>query len=321
MATELLVTIGSDVSRDYSTPQAAETAEQKDLISSDEYFVGEMYNDSDFGNIGTAVTGWTTGITQFITFQPAGGEQHDGTEGTGVIITRTSDSRFWRVYEQYTVIRGIEHTGDGWTQTENGGNNCLFDEMLVYDCLTNWEGFRIFGSSDDTVVRNCIIYGITTGGTRGHGIATASGANIFAEQCTVYNCAGDGMNNSGGTDTIQADNCVSIGNAGSDFAITGGGDYNCDGDATAPGANSIHSVTDTDQWIDPTGSPADFNVKDAGADIYHAAVRLSGVTVDIVDFARPDPTSIGAFEFQGAPPAGTILPQMIQHGLYTGAVA
>jgi len=304
MATELKVTIGSDVSRDYTTPQAAETGEQKDLTVSDEYFIGEMYADSDFTTGFAAITGWTTDATRNITFVPAVGEEHDGSEGSGVkLLNAGGATRAWRMYQQYTVIRSMEHDGNLWMQTENGANNNLFDRILAHDANTTNEPIRFYGSSDNSVARNCMVYNITTGAACG----AASGANGFAEHCGAYNIDGNGFTDSGGVTSLQCDNCVAIDCgqvAGADFAVSGGGDYNCDSDTSAPGANSIHGKVAANQWSDPTGSPPDFNVKDASADIYHAAPRLASVTVDIVGYARPDPTSMGAFEYQSAPPTG-----------------
>jgi len=289
-------------SRDYSTISAALTGE---AANTDDVVI-ECYNDSAFDEfldgLSSTPASWT--------IKPADGEGHDGTAGTGVRIVQSSSAGFHLcdstspvVFDQIEmdhnggippggnnttgtaagnrVSRLIVHGADGGAVSDpiairNWFSHARIFACIVYDTLgraTNWGAIQIDSTSGDIEVEGNTV---SHSKLKSYRFGTLTGAFVV-------------KNNVGfGATTADFDG------AGSATAAT-----NASGDATAPGAGSITSITAADEFASVVGGSEDYHlVSDsqligAGTDL---GTTPTGINVDIDGETRSS-WDIGADEY------------------------
>lgn len=282
------------------------------------HVIADLYNDSEFTDDRVNITD----TPDKITVQAAEGEGHDGTYGTGVSFSTNSSFSHWWIISvddvtgpancdviglcleisqgtstsnQYALVV----TPQSYGGAEYSARRNIIRKEATYDY---GQGIRSNGTTgDDAYVTNNIVYGFSNsiGIIRLGGFST--GNHVYNN--TVYGCnIGFGETTTAGT--IDCGNNLAIGNTtgdfNGDFASTG--DYNCDSDGTAPGANSITSDAAT-EFVSTVGGLEDLRLKsgalsiDAGND---EGTTYLGIQFDINNYDRDSNGvvwDIGAHEF------------------------
>jgi hypothetical protein len=316
-------TIGTS-SRDYSTPQAWESAVDGSLTEEE---IGEMYADSDF-TASVTFAGSTTSASNHMTLRAASADEHAGVPAsTDVRFTGAQNGgEFIDIDDTFTEIEGIQFhdyspsstwtsgaairaPASGYTNMQANIHRCIF-----YDTSAPASGSTVSGT---TCYRQIYVHNnlfINCYGEQ-YGDGGYSTSHIYNN--SFYNCGDSGDNHigpgSGSGNEIK--NNVCIGRiAGSDDLIDEGShteDYNAVSDTSVGNTNDIQSVTAANNYTDAAND--DLSIKNSSADIYEAGTDL-GTTreydKDIVGTNRTGTWSIGAF----APTAGgdvTVNPAVI----------
>lgn len=332
-------TIGT-ASRDYSTITLWEAdLDDSGIYSASDDAVGEMYNDSAFDESPTINGGGTIGLSSR-TLTVASADRHDGTEGTGARIVRTT-----------TVTTGIY----------SNIINTTF-EWFEYDANGNQHTSIIRVNRPYNVVRNCISHGGTVpANSTGMGIGITAespfSANSHAYNNIVYDFGANTRCQPRGINWIRADSQVayfynntvfniysnandleaqgffntngsvnrtyknnvacSVTNSGAGgaacFSIGSGTiSYCASSDSTATGTGSLTSIVTADQFVSTTGGSEDLHLK-AGADCIDAGADLgttpTNVNIDIDGRDRDaegDTWDIGADEYVVVAPSSNV---------------
>ena len=277
-------TIGTS-GRDYSTITLWEADLDTAAYVSGDEAIGEMYNDSAFGESPTINGGGTVGLSS-ITLTVASGERHDGTEGTGA---RIDNGLLGAAGSVDTTVEWID-VGNYTNNSTNSGINISASGNIARNCIVhdinasneNYKAQRgILGSSSTCYPINCIVYNVASDEGAGSGIIVYGATPV--QNCTVYN-TGVGSSGGDGIDYGICTNCISGGNDTSDFANAQAGTTYCmSEDDTADdggGSNNTVSITIADQFVSTTGGSEDFHIKDQDADIYLSGSDL-GTTRDV----------------------------------------
>jgi hypothetical protein len=297
-------------SRDYSTITLWEADLDDTLIySSGDDAVGECYNDSAFDESVTIDGGLTVGLNTF-TLTAATGEQHDGTEGTGVRIVNgaTSSGITFSVSfawdSKFITISDIEIDRNGYglangkTMVYANDRSYLF-RMILHGSLdpSNGNGLCVSGFQKFSSVANCIIYDLKNTAINDEKITGINmGRSGFASYCynnTVFDlnttstdagCIIRGIKNAGGSvsNNISMD-CTAGGGTAEDFNGTQTGN-NLSSDSTASGTGSLTSKTAANQFVSTVAGSEDLHLK-TGADAIDGGTDLAatpdGVQYDI----------------------------------------
>lgn len=302
-------TIGTD-SKDYSTV----TLWEADLDNTGEYSstddaVGEAYNDSVFNEAVTFNGGNTSGLSS-VKLSVAAGERHTGTAGTGVRNIRSPATAETFKTAMTTIPITIE-----WWEIQAGGSGSQFGINLdsfagtevtvaqnnivwnVVSATTSMAGITSAeGSGSAATIQNNIVYNCicaSSGAEDGHGI-NSSGDSVLNN--TVYlilnnNGTGDaiGINDTTAAASRDVRNNVVATPGGTSsgtkacfgtFTGTGTYDYNAATDTSAPGANSVQSITASAEFVSLTIASEDLHLK-ATSTLRNLGVNLTGVTTDI----------------------------------------
>lgn len=221
MATTVTHSIGT-ASRDYSTLQAWEDACPANLVTADQIWRGECYNDSEF-TVASAtmltIAGETTDSTRYVELTVATGQSfqdnartnaltYNQTNGVGcrstadystLVTTTVSYVRISRI--QFKVSSG-SHAG-GVTALATG---CIAKDIFIYTSSTSASGgLRIQGTAD-----NCVVFVAVAGGSATILLASAAkaiGGGIA--RTTDQAASGTGYTTSYGSNVIQS--CFSFG--------------------------------------------------------------------------------------------------------------
>ena len=276
--------------------------------------VAECYFDSQ-GSVADRLifNTWTTSAINYIKMYVPRSQRHLSTSGTGyaiegnrsfdVITLNNVDIRI----EGFEIFGGRRHI----TGTYRSGTHTV----RIHDCILhdNYWGptIDVPDSANLTVMLwNSILYNTYRGAVDG----SLSRAQIYVENCTVYNPGSYGIIGA------QCYNVVVHQGAYKGFTCFSDdctGDYNCDGlesgtDETAPGSNSLHNKTLQEiLWAMPfvawSGDPFDPSIRNADFHIYPTSPlsdvgtdRSSGdigFTTDIDGYIRTIPWSIGADQY------------------------
>ena len=323
-------TIGT-TGRDYSTMQAWEDdLDDGGIYSTGDQAVGECYDDSDFDASLVINGGGTVGLVN-VTLTVAAADRHDGTEGTGVALVASANSRQISVTVNPATIEWIEIDFNGNKSTNGQGgfyiNSVVGSDTYLKNCIVHGSAGTQYSPRGITVsndsygnVMNCIVYdinvGISTDNYSSYGIISnaRSGRGVF--NCTTHNIVNNrgaagsadciGIRSSGTGNVMK--NCLATdttGTTGGTIAdiSASGPSYNATSDTSSTGTGAIISITTADQYVSTTGGSEDLHLK-AGSDCIDAGTDLgttpTGVNIDINGRDRDaegDTWDIGAHEF------------------------
>lgn len=295
-------------SRDYSTLQAWEDACPADLVTADQIWRGECYNDSEFTGTLT-ISGMTVDATRYVHLTCASGQsfrdhasvqsnalKYDQSKGAGISVGSNYN---WviDVSAQHTIVEKLQIKTSGSKvpiQLRNGNQTaqyCILETTAASACAQTQGGGKY---------RNCLMVMRRSG--NGHGIQSNSGGtfrHLTIVRPSDLTAAGSGISRSYGVSDIRS--CAVFGF--SNFTSGTGsaaGDYNATNlAAAAGGANDLTGKTYANQFENATNASGDWRAK-GGADLIGAAVTdaVDGAE-DIVGTARPSGTGydIGCWEF------------------------
>jgi hypothetical protein len=290
----------------YTTLEAFEAAEAKNLVTADEQFTvncrslsgGDDTTEAQFG-------GWTTDATRYIeiigTDFPS-----DGILDTSkyiLNITNPGGNNSCLSVPNYTRIRNLQvqlnHT-DGGIYTGislSGSSNCIVDSCIIPCVYTGSNyGFALVLDGGGHTVYNCVIYDWKTHASS-RGITASGGTNVIYNT-TVWNTGGAGFINFG---TMTVKNCISalspddFGNFGSitiDYCASDDGDGTNSLDAVSGDwDNELTDANNGDFTIVASGNCENGGTDDPGSGAY---------SDDITGASRTSTWSVGAYE---APPS------------------
>jgi len=323
-ATTVTKSIGTS-SRDYSTMTAWEADLDNTLVYvSGDDAVGECYNDSTFDESVTINnTPDSVGLGD-VTLTVADGERHDGTEGTGARIVRTSggSASIAQSLKPQLGTMTIE-----WLEIDHNGNN---DGGFGAVYLAGSGGT----TSTYRVAKNLIVHGVNGYG-RCKGIySTISGGTGYIFNCFVYDISatfddtissGAGIYSINYTETyncsvLNTDRGVVLSGANvitnnviscdasddDDFVLSGTYSHLLSSDTSATGTGSLISKASSDQFVSTVSGSEDLHLK-SGSDAIGAGTDLGatpdGVQYDIDGFDRDAANrvwDIGADQAAGA---------------------
>ncbi len=250
-------------SRDYSTLQAWESAVQGDLVTAGNIEKGEAYDDSDFTATIT-IDGSTTDASNYLWLTAAAGEEHDGTDANGVVISGAS-TYFISVQDPYTLVENfILKGGTSRHQFCKNASNCTFRNLISKDCDDNC--FYCYSGATSTEYFNCISINTTK-----RGLYSTGGASVDWYNCLVYNTTSNPGYFVAASSTGNPTNCISMNNATADFSNSGtmNQSYNISSDGTASGTGSLTNRTATASASPGAGDWVIFTNITSGSEDFH----------------------------------------------------
>ena len=243
----------------------------------------------------TAVTivGWTTSAASYIQIQgdttaPDTDGDHPGYWDTGKYILHITSGNALTINEEFVRLKRFQINvtgpiGNGVNVTDMGATNDIqISEMLIRGGPVTGGGIDHAGvkvrepnaGNANVTMWNCVIFNWFNSSFPDTTVTELAGVNVIfgdvvAHNCTVYQCVAGFKVNS--TYTITANNCISacdeLNTNRVDF--TGGGtlagNFNCDNDNTAPGANSIQKTNAQIKFVSTTETNAGYLALDTGS--------------------------------------------------------
>lgn len=322
MTTTVTHSIGTS-SRDYSTIQAWEDACPANLVTSDEIWKGECYNDSEFGGSGINVcnfSGTTTDTSRYYWLTCAAGQsfadnasvltdplRYDQSKGVGLRVTGS--------YGSFLVAEGSGGPGG------DSGCNVLIERLqCFYD--SNGNTSVLFGGGEVTI-RGCIIESSQTSQRLSDWnyppayencliVARATRTTVWCpgpqemHNCTLVCSAASPSSTLFGYNYgyATAVNCAIFGFttpfSGTLASYPAATDYNaCDvATSSMPGTHNVGSLTFANQFTDVSDSTRDFRVKSGNslAAGNPDSTHTGGVDIAFQTRSGTTPT-IGAWEY------------------------
>lgn len=294
MASRLYKTI-RPTGGDYTSLEACMHANEKNLVTSDEYFDIEIDGDWTSADT-TAVTihNYTTDATRYINIYTTAQARHSGVYDTtkyrlildpgwnGTVLSSTTAN--------YITITGIQidNTGGGNSgqSLSLSGTNAVFDKGIIISCPGNG---AYLGSTSE--IRNTIVYDAVTTGI----MLTGSGSK--ARNCTV-GYSGRGIR-AYWIDCI-ATNCLCRNNTSGDFVRDGSSTftvtYCASSDATGDDwGGAGNRINQTFSMVAPTGTPRDFHLNSDDGGAINYGTDLSAYFTDDID-GQTRPTGAGTWD-------------------------
>ncbi len=324
MPTTIVKTVGTG-GRDYSTIQAAEDAKPANLVTADQIWKMECYNDSEF-TAGVTISGSTTDATRFAWLTAATGQsfadhagkatnamRYDQTKGVGINVA-TAYAGILFANEPYSVVERLQFKCSSTNPSPNaavsmfGNGAALKSSIIEYTHTISC----IHVSANNASIANCLIIANGT---------SLSGNAIDFKYCTggaaVNNtivrpsdrtAGAGGIGRGGGSTGILLQNNAVFGFSSAFVNWSSGTDGASGNNATdassAPGSSNQLSLSYSAQFESTVSSSQDFRPKSGGA-LPTNAVRNATYTsdLDIVAIGRSTTTpTIGAREFGGTVP-------------------
>lgn len=178
---------------DYTSLNAWESAEQRNLVSADEIEQAEVYSGGTATTGTFTIAGWTTDLTRRVIVKAASGEQHNGTRSQATSACAYVDDEF-NATQGHTTVDGlrIETSSSTASLRVGSGGNSVQATWLVQNCLLGCSvgaGCRFDGANWDNtnrqLIRSCIIFdGLVV---IGRSPATAP---VHAYNCTIIASSG-----------------------------------------------------------------------------------------------------------------------------------
>lgn len=324
MTTTVVKSIGT-AGRDYSTLQSWEDACPVNLVTVDQIWKGECYNDSEFTIGGSSnyftISGQTTDATRYVWLTTAAGQsfldsagkltnamRYNQANGVGFKTITTGYTAGMQISANYTRIENIQAYYDsnysgGWEFFKITGSGCLVQNCILQ---TRKPDGRSIGLGATTKLVNvlCIAAGTSA---NNYGVASGNVGNelhnvTFVRPSDLAAATTQGV----GFSYSYYPLCVNVAVFGWNGGFKGvmssypaGSDYNCTDGASAPGANSLTGKTFSSQFQTVTDAAKDFRVK-AGSDLINAGTPDATYTggLDIIGQTRSATApTIGAWEF------------------------
>ena len=238
MATTVTKTVKPGGGGDYTSLAAFNAGEARDLVTADEIAQAECYA----GNCSPCtMSGWTTDATRYIDVVAAAGAEAGmpwRTSGAAIISGSSYPILSMGSFDGHVAGLQIEHTGGGANEdilARQQFNATLMERCFLRFALSYGNTRRFFR---DGTYRNCVF----TGDGNGTCCVIASGSI----DSSTFHVTGGGTSSIvrpyvGGV-TIR--NTVVVTDAARVCFESMTGNYNASTDATAPGANSLHSISD-----------------------------------------------------------------------------
>jgi len=220
----------------------------------------------------TAVTlnGFTVDATHFATIEG----EYDGAAGaldTGLYHLTTTSATQIQCDCDYTVFDKLQFDGSGTANQSilfsTAKNDGTVKNSVFYD-LARYAVFQSTGATNVTHY-NWLAYKL---GRSPIGVSTTSTGMGEVYNCTAYDYnSTDQVNGSfieqDANNQFKVVNCIGIASASSTradfeqtYTLATGSDYNASSDTSAPGANSIHSITASTEFVSVTGGSEDFHL-------------------------------------------------------------
>jgi len=215
----------------YTTPAAWDAAQQRDIVAADEIAILEVYDDWPSGAAINYLDllGWTADATRQLIIRAAPGEEYDVATDTGAHITG----------------------GTGYLLIARAGTNCVIEDIKFTAAGSSYHVVDA-GWLYDVVLNRCYIEGTKGAGASAVNHSIIKNAGYYSlKSCVANNCviiSEVGYGAYSGQMPVRGTEChnvaiynETVGGYGSFYDCTG--DYNAAEDTSAPGANSIDSIT------------------------------------------------------------------------------
>lgn len=329
MATTEVRTVGSG--RNYSSWQAWEDACPANLVTADQIWQGQGYNDAEFVvTAAIALGGVTTDATRYMEMRCATGQSFTGNAANalrynpsnGVAIKQDTGYSGGAVQVQTGIharIHGLQlrvttNANNGAAVYHYGSSLKLRDCILLHSGAHASVPIALMEGAAEIV--NCVLYSPAA-----RRAMNATGALVQLRNCTLHSVGGDYAVHSQYNSASVVKNCAVFG-----FSAYGSNPSNFDGTASTNNATNLGSInvgsgltslTASSQFESLTGGSEDFRVK-TGAGLIGAGVRDQSYTNDLDAFGQSrsiTAPTIGAYEVYVAP-SGSVLTR--QRGMSGG---
>lgn len=320
MPTTVTKSIGT-VGRDYSTLQAWEDASPANLVTVDQIWRGECYNDSEFLVAGTALTiaGETTDATRYIELTTATGQsfQDHASVRTNALTYNQARGVGVRNTNNYAdlIIVGVSNTRISLLQLNRAGGHSVLVGVsgnpggLIYKdllCLTsgndtNDSGLYTSGGLSNKVI-NCVVIVTSVSGNAFNTRASTTYIGCTAIRTTNRATAGTGFIMGTGTNNGILQSCNAFGFT-SPASAAGWVAASCKNNATQaasgwPGTNNQHSVaySATTPFTQASNVGTDMRAIDATTLANNGFLDATNAPRDISGFTRTATPTIGHWE-------------------------
>lgn len=222
MATEDIVTIKPAGGGDYTSLNAAESAERANLVTGDKILVFEVYSG---GNCLTGAisfnTGWTTDATRYIEIRAAAGHQHRGVWNTAKAYGQynTGSGDIISVAKNVNINKMqfySDMAGSGGTQAvihANGAGAIMTIDRCIIISTGNWTPLDFFleNSSVINIYNSILLQRQTTNGYTSLNVKVYSSSTLTAYNCNIISIAPQASAECAlqtvGTATVNTQNC------------------------------------------------------------------------------------------------------------------
>lgn len=311
MTTTVIKSIGTAGGRDYTTLQAWEDAAPADLVTADQIWRGEVYNDSTF-TAALVVSGSTSDSTRYKELTAAAGHSF--------IDTPTNPLRFGTSYGAHISYAVGYNTAVKLTE-----KNSRMSRMQVRSTNTNERSLDTYGFQGTVYVDKCLFegasgpngfsnsvvlnqYGVITNSViiKTHTSSSASALTLdhgTAVNNTIINSSGSGLG-TGLSQWYSGTGCTARNNAIFGFATVAdniGGTHQTNAtDLTSPGAGWTGLIAfTTATFANVSTNTWDWKTVSGSALLNAGTTDTTNAATDIFGTARPAGASydIGAYEY------------------------
>jgi hypothetical protein len=303
MATTVVHSIGTS-SRDYSTLQAWEDSAPANLVTADQIWRGECYNDTEFTGATTMLTvaGSTSDSTRYKELTAAAGESFADNankltnalrynQANGVAITQSGGYVFTVLAtENYFRLSNLQIKSTGVAASSTGATNISGTGTVQDACILYGKGTPAATAISDGILKNSLIVVPSGAAVSVGGVSVAGNANVYG--CTVVRFDNNGSRAGIALDYSSATtvrNCAVFGfpndltNANSSGSTT----TTCASDDTSPHSGFTGSIPfSTATFVNVTSGSEDFRLVTGSALIGVGTTDATNTPNDIVGTAR-----------------------------------